>query len=593
MGNFAGAGSGARASGIYALVNLDGTPLDPADLQHLGVAGPPSPASWAVDAVDTHAPQAVHRHDDARGATVLVGEVEDAGELAARLGLQGSAPIAQIARAALERFGSETPAEMVGEWSLLQRDHSGTLTLMVSAGRRDRLLYAVAGSKIAIAPNLFVLCRIGWIGNALDEAGLLFALGQSNVRAGTGDRTMLTGVRQLEPAQSVVISRDGQCRRAVARVLAEPPRWSGSFGDVVAESDDLLRRIMRDRLARAGRVAPLLSGGLDSSLLTWLAAAEQGQAEAPVCITSVAPSGSGIPDEAKFADEVAAHLDLACRHVAPPEAANTYRPAPQIFVGANGPPLSNRHCLTDAFHQEALQAGAKLLINGCFGEMSVTARLPEQTLRGRLRAFAAQAYHSLPRIGASEARPSGFHVRLARHRLADLPEPVRFAASQPIPPFKMPGKHDLFGFLPGTEKMLGQTNEFHPGALRMDYPFRDLRLLRLFAGIPVATLLQGGADRAVARQLLEGQLPDAIRLRRTGMPASPDHNARLRRQAPAARARIAQFRKADVDDWLDLDWLDQALGRVGEHGAANVAEANEVQLTAIAAEFLVWWRTSA
>ena len=93
------------------------------------------------------------------------------------------------------------------------------------------------------------------------------------------------------------------------------------------------------------------------------------------------------------------------------------------------------------------------------------------------------------------------------------------------------------------------------------------------------------------RSLLEGRLPDTIRLRTEGMPASPDHLPRLQRQAEAARLRIAEFRRAELDEWLDLDWLDAGLAQVAARGARDVAEANQVQLTAICAEFMLWWRT--
>jgi asparagine synthase (glutamine-hydrolysing) len=73
------------------------------------------------------------------------------------------------------------------------------------------------------------------------------------------------------------------------------------------------------------------------------------------------------------------------------------------------------------------------------------------------------------------------------------------------------------------------------------------------------------------------------------MPASPDHNHRLQHEASAARERIALFRKAGIDDWLDLDWLDQALAGMSVTGPQSVNHGNEVQLTAMMAEFLLWW----
>jgi asparagine synthase (glutamine-hydrolysing) len=103
-------------------------------------------------------------------------------------------------------------------------------------------------------------------------------------------------------------------------------------------------------------------------------------------------------------------------------------------------------------------------------------------------------------------------------------------------------------------------------------------------------LIQGGHDRGMARRMMDGNLPDSIRLRTRGMPASPDHIPRLQRQAAAARDRIRVFRAAEVDEWLDLDWLDEALQLISQRGPSDVDEANQVQLTALAAEFITWWR---
>ena len=73
------------------------------------------------------------------------------------------------------------------------------------------------------------------------------------------------------------------------------------------------------------------------------------------------------------------------------------------------------------------------------------------------------------------------------------------------------------------------------------------------------------------------------------MPASPDHNHRLQHQAAAARDRIGLFRRAGIDDWLDLDWLDHALAAMAITGPSDVGHGNAVQRTAMMAEFLLWW----
>lgn len=581
-----------HSSGVYGLFRLDGAPIRLGDAHALGMDMPDRTANWLIAGYDPQAPTAVHRHSDADGDTLLVGEVHNVADIAARLGLARTTPTGRIAQAALARFGSDTPAEMLGEWSLLHRAADGRLTLMTGAARRDRLHYAVVGAHVAVAPDLFLLARIAWVGTELDEAGLLFPMGRERVRSGAGDGTMLARVRQVHAGCSVVIDRGGRISQSCASVLVQPPPWRGTFAEALAQSEDLLRQIMRERLAGTAQPALLLSGGLDSSLLAWLAAEERGSDQTISCLTSAAPSASGISDETGFAGIVAGHLGLRCDPVVADDAANFYRPPDAVLGGSSGPLLSNRHCLTEAFQIAAKATGATLLVNGSYGEMTATARLPETGLARRLRAFAAPAYHGLRNPSFRTPVSNPFHVRIAPHRLANLPEPIVATLAQSADPVPTSlNRTGLLGYMPGVAKSLAQSNAFYPGAVRMDFPFRDMRLFRLFASFPVAMLLKGGSDRPVARAMLQGRLPDAIRLRRSGMPAEPDRFYRMRRQALAAHARISAFRKADVGDWIDLDWLDAALLRVAANGAANNDETNEVQLTAIAAEFLFWWRS--
>lgn len=517
---------------------------------------------------------------------MLAGHIEDAGELAVRLGLPSTSQPARIAAAALAKHGADTPAMVIGEWSLLNRAADGTLTFVVSAGVRDSIFYAVCGSRIAVAPALFALARLDWVDRRLDEAGLLFPVARAFLRAARGDTTMLRGVRQLSGGESVVIDRQGRVSRRKADVLIPQPELKLSFEEFVEEVERLLRHIIAARLARGGRGAHMLSGGLDSSLLAMLAAQEHRIGPAPIAVTSAAPPQSGLPDETFFAQTVADVIGMECHKVWPDPDISAYRPRLAILTGQNGPPHSNRHALTDALVAMARAHGATMMIDGTYGEMSATARLPRQDLRGRMRA----AYHAIRALGAPpHAAQSPFHVRLAPHRLANLPDDIRRALAATPPPMAMPAPGALFGYVPGIERGLGHPNEFYPGAPRTEFPFRDIRLLRLFAGMPVARLAAGGPDRGVARRMMAGHLPDSIRLRARGMPASPDHNLRLQQHALAARARVELFRKAGLDDWLDLDWLDGALAGMAATGPRNVSHGNEVQLTAILAEFLLWW----
>lgn len=596
-----------QGSGIYGLFRLDGGPVDRRDAQALGLAlasggeaASDVPEAAVARGVDERAGTAVHRADGADGTgtgqamlTILVGDIEEPAVLAARMTVSPTMPPAMLARTALRRFGRELPVEMIGEWSLLHWDGADRrLTLVMSAARRDRLFYAVEGPRVAVAPELFGMTRVGWIGTeldeaGLDEAGLLFSLARGDLRHQAGDRTMLANVRQIEPGTTLTITANG-VRRDAATIFTPQPRWTGSFDDARVIAEETMRTIMRTRVARTAVPGVLLSGGLDSSTIAWMAARERAAGQPVVLLTSVAPPGSGLADEAVFADAVATRLGLKTQHVSPPDDANIYRPPDAILGGASRPPMPARHCLTETFQATGKALGATTLFDGTFGETTITGKFPLATMAQRMRSTAGRWRRHIS-SAPEEPAQGPFHVRLSAERLAALPEAVRAVPPAPgYPDARRPG--ELWGYLPGSDKAMQHPNEFYPGALRMEFPYRDVRLLRLFAGFPARFLVHDGLDRAPVRHMLAGHLPDSVRLRRSGGAASPDHMLRLQRQAEAARARIATFRKAEVQEWLDLDWLDQALARVAERGPANFTEAYEVQLTAITAEFLTWWR---
>jgi asparagine synthase (glutamine-hydrolysing) len=105
-----------------------------------------------------------------------------------------------------------------------------------------------------------------------------------------------------------------------------------------------------------------------------------------------------------------------------------------------------------------------------------------------------------------------------------------------------------WGYFPSAAKIMLYSTESLCQQLRIDFPFRDVRLLKLFSGFPAHFLRHEGFDRAPARALLKGRLPDSIRLRPKGMPFSPDYYDRLRAQAPQALDRIPVFRAARVEE---------------------------------------------
>lgn len=573
-------------TGIYGLFNLDGAPLEPRDAAILALPRDPAATCGSARAVDLADPEAADadRSDDA--LTVLLGRFDDKAAVAARLGLDPRTAGAALARAALRCFGADIRHLVPGEWTLLHRE-AGRVTLAASLAMRDRILYAHKGRHLAVGPDLRQLSRLSWVDGDLDEAGLLFALGRQDLRAAMGARTVLADVRTLGPGGYASFGA-GFCEVAPRAQPAPAPRWRGSFEDAMAEGQSLLEQIVRGQMW-SDRIGCLLSGGLDSSTLTWLVARNRQPGTTIRCLTSAAPPGSGLADETGMAAIVAGHLELPMDRIVPGAPANAYRPAPALLRESNGPALGPRHYLYDAFAAHSIDQGIPLLFDGQFGEYSFTYPFALWSLRERVRDALGRLR---TRGGASSvtACERHFHVFLARHRFAAPPDPVAAALAAPPRPMRPPAAGKLWGLIDGFEKILGAPASLALGAVRIAQPFRDPRLLTFFSGLPANLVHRRGQDRAPVRHILAGHLPESIRLQPKGLQLSPDYEARLIRQATAARARIGDFRKAGIDEWLDLDALDAALAQIAANAATGPDQLFRAQLTAMTAEFILWWR---
>ena len=568
--------------GVVALIDLAGGAVDLADAVALGlsVSGPGLSFHFADEKKlgDSIA-------QDDRRSTILLGHIDDVARISCELGIMaGIAPV-QLARRALDRWSEEAAVRLPGEWMLLDWQPA-SVTIMASAARYVRTFYARHGNKIAVSPDIASLARLSWIGSDLDDEGFLFALGRATLRGRGMGRTMLRNVSKLRPGECIRFTPEGTSSTAGQPFVAVP-RWEGSITQAVAKAELLLQEIVGERLARHGDVACLLSGGLDSSLLTMLVADGLRPGQRAVCLTSAAPPGSGLADELEQARSVAARLGLDLVPVVPGPVPGIYAPDAQEFLAANGPTLSVRHYLYRALAEQAAACGVTGVFDGSYGEMTVTGLMPLASWDWRLRQLAR---HLLGRGRTQPAPP--FHVRLAPHRLQSLsPAIVAAAVAAPDHPL-VRQRNQAWGYFPGVEKIMGPPAKMS-GIVPIEFPFRDQRLLQRFAGFPAHFLMHDGMNRAPARMMMAGRLPEAIRLRTDTMAFSPDYMQRLQVEAPEARARIAAFRKAEIADWLDLDWLECSLGRFAGNGPRNIGDAFEVQLTAMAAEFLMWWRSDA
>lgn len=568
-------------TGLYGLFDLDGAPPDPQAVAALGFApeGGNAPRVAAVDLADPGA--ATCNDADGAAVTLLLGRLDDPRAIAERLGMAVGTPHAALAGAAYARFGGEIRTLLHGEWTLAHWN-GRTLTLIASRTRRDPLFYATHGSRIAIGPDLRQLSRIAWVRDAFDPSGLLMALGRASLRAPEDGRTPIAGIAALLPGACLTIDHSG-VRATPLAPLDIDADWRGDLATAMAEAEALMRNIVRQRMV-GGNYACMLSGGLDSSTLAWLVARGLHPDEHLRFLTSAATPGVHQIDEMAEAGIVAKHLDIPHDPVVAASLPGPYHPDPLLFRDANGPSLDVRHYLYHRFAVQTRAQGATLLFDGQFGELTFTNSLP---LRAPLPWW-RKARHVLPARAPGPAE--AFHVHLASHRLSAPPEPLRDALQRRPQPMHLPAASERWGISSGFAKAARAPASLDLGRVRVAMPFRDPRLVALFGGFPAGMLYPEDGTRAAARQLLAGKLPEAIRLRGKGPGFAPDYGDRLFSEAEAARARIGLFRRAGADEWLDLHALDRGLARATRGATASQGEATRTQLTALAGEFIAWWR---
>lgn len=571
-------------TGLYGLFDLEGAAIDARAAAVLGLPVGADAASGLGRAMDLADLGAAQMDRTGTHFTLFLGRLDEPGPVAARIGLPGGTRDLEIARAALLRFGPEARNMLVGEWMIAHWD-GRALVLASSIALRDPLFYAVRGSRIAIGPDLRQLSQIGWVGDRFDPSGLLAAMGYGWLRAAIGLPTPLAGVCALHPGAYVSIDRAGT-RIAPPPVIEAASGWRGDLASAMAEAEVLMLRIVRQRMV-GGTYSCLVSGGLDSSTLAWLTANNLRHDEQLHFLTSAA-SAPGQVDEVREAAIVAEHLGISHFPVRAAMDAGPYRPGANHFRTSNGPSLSVRHYLYDRLIATSRAVGAPLLFDGLYGELTFTNSLPlhgertgiRQALR-RLRAAWRQ-----PGIRGPDAL---FHVNLARHWLNHLPPDIAEAYRRQPGPERLPSRRDLWGVSGAFAKAHRATAQLDLGRVRHVLPFRDPRLIALFAAFPAKMLYPEPGARTPARVLLSGKLPDSIRLRGKGPGIAPDYAERLRSEAGAARARIPLFRRAGADEWIDLVALDRGLAR-NAAGVNAFGEATRTQLTALAGEFFVWWR---
>ena len=165
-------------------------------------------------------------------------------------------------------FGDEGVARAEGMFVLAVLDGQDLVLIRDHVGART-LFYARADGAWAASTSLRALRRWPALGTSMDLSAVRSFLTFAYL---PGEETLLTGVRELLPGRVLRLHRDGTSTETVhwePRERIEEPVPEDPSGHVLALRA-LLERATASRLPVAEPAAVLLSGGIDSSLVTAL-----------------------------------------------------------------------------------------------------------------------------------------------------------------------------------------------------------------------------------------------------------------------------------------------------------------------------------
>jgi asparagine synthase (glutamine-hydrolysing) len=241
------------------------------------------------------------------------GRLDNRDDLLLRLrdALAGDNSNAAIARATYERWGVDGLVHLIGDWSVVIRDHVKRTTVLASdfAGVRPLYYYVDAG-HVQWSSRLETLVAVTEI-SELDEqyiAGFLMFGGYPN-------RTPYQGIYSVPPGHAVCVSAEGT---SIHRF------WSMPIGDVIRyqnqhryeeELRELFREAVAVRLQTESPIVAELSGGLDSSSVVCVATDLMRREAVPATrlhgVSIVWPNSLDVP----FIDDVASHCGIACQKI--------------------------------------------------------------------------------------------------------------------------------------------------------------------------------------------------------------------------------------------------------------------------------------
>lgn len=452
--------------------------------------------------------------------------------------------------AAYLKWGRDCPAHLMGDFAFVLWDPRAQRLFAArdQVGMRQLAYHFAPGRLFTCATDADALLRHPEVPRRINRARVADFLEQ--LEAMDACSTFFEGIERLLPAHSLTVENGALRLSRYWQLEPQAPLRLGSNEAYAEAFRAALNTAVRSRLrAPEGRLAAMLSGGMDSGSLVATAARQRQADGAPPLVTLSAIDT--LPD---CKETACVHDTLAfIPHIAPRLVSTAdmddLRDTLVALTAAESDPFDGHMTLIRAVYLDAQRAGIRTVLDGVSADTTLGTgdMIGYYVAKGRLRDAWAEA-----RFQEREWKWEGFSARPAfaralRRRLApawlrarrrqawEQAEAARQArvsvltdafAAEVAMPDRRRAFAGRFAVWEGWDQTTQARRILHPhaiaarerydrvaGALGIEPrdPYLDTRLLEFCLSLPIDQLHADGWPKMIQRRAMAGLLPDSVR----------------------------------------------------------------------------------
>ncbi|MBN2068005.1 MAG: hypothetical protein JW739_00035 [Opitutales bacterium] len=484
------------------------------------------------------------------------------------------------------KWGEECIHKFLGKWSL-SVFQARTQELFLARDKFDYtcLHYFVNEEYVVFASSPYGLTALPLIGK---EINLETFAGLMVIIPDLLKEHIYKHVRTLQPSHFAKYTREKHSIERYWSFYNWQPDRTRKWADHVEEMFYVFNLAVKDRLRSEKPVAGTLSGGLDSSTVCSLAAehlAKQGKrlttyTHVPLYEPSASLGKNIFGDERPFVEDIV----KASGHIDPiflnSDDISVLEGIERGFDMAGGviPAVVNAYWLVDIFSR-AQKAGVGAMLQADFGNSNISWTVPEYLLPmpilrdrvGLLKAvkkkyIRAILYGNNP-LGKAYKGVVGRKSRWQNRSYLTSQFCDKLKLEERLKASDFPS-NSLYHFTDpiACRNLIYEVNAMrllisgHMGlfcGMEVRDPCTDIRVIEAFTKIPHELFLQD-QNRWLVRDMMQGRLPESVRLNPGRGRQSSDVGARIFAQRKDVEARITAMMGRDVERYIDVTRLENA-----------------------------------